>query len=66
MTATSSAPNAVVACKGGDATALENRPTPQPGPGEILLGLRVVGFCGTDLYLSRGVCVASCVSLHMC
>ena len=21
-----------------------------PGPGEMLLGLRVVGFCGTDLF----------------
>jgi len=40
----------VVACLGGDKTALEERPAPSPGPGEILLRLRVVGFCGTDLF----------------
>ncbi len=40
----------VVACLGGDKTALEERPAPTPGPGEMLLGLRVVGFCGTDLF----------------
>ncbi|MBT5375093.1 MAG: zinc-binding dehydrogenase [Rhodospirillaceae bacterium] len=40
----------VVACLGGDQTVLEERPTPVPGKGEILLGLRVVGFCGTDLF----------------
>ena len=39
----------VVACLGGDKTALERRPVPLPGVGEILLRLRVVGFCGTDL-----------------
>ena len=40
----------VVACAGGEATELETRPLPEPGPGEMLLGLRVVGFCGTDLF----------------
>jgi L-iditol 2-dehydrogenase len=58
MTANPSDPNTnplpetghVVACLGGDRTALEQRPVPQPGKGEILLRLRVVGFCGTDLY----------------
>ena len=40
----------VIACLGGDATALQQRPVPQPGKGEILLRLRVVGFCGTDLF----------------
>ncbi len=40
----------VVACKGGEATALERRTMPRTGPGEILLGLRVAGFCGTDLF----------------
>ncbi len=42
--------NVVVACTGGEATRLETRALPDPGPGEILLGLRVVGFCGTDLF----------------
>jgi L-iditol 2-dehydrogenase len=40
----------VVACAGGEATTLEARALPMPGPGEMLLGLRVVGFCGTDLF----------------
>jgi L-iditol 2-dehydrogenase len=40
----------VVACQGGDTTALEQRPVPEVGDGEILLKLRVVGFCGTDLF----------------
>ncbi len=40
----------VVACSGGENTVLEERPLPAPGPGEMLLGLRVVGFCGTDLF----------------
>jgi L-iditol 2-dehydrogenase len=40
----------VVACQGGDTTALEQRTVPEAGAGEILLKLRVVGFCGTDLF----------------
>ncbi len=42
--------NKVVACLGGGATALEERPAPAPGPGEMLLRMRVAGFCGTDLF----------------
>ena len=42
--------NNVIACRGGDATALEPRPVPAIGAGEMLLKLRVVGFCGTDLF----------------
>ena len=42
--------NNVIACRGGDATALEPRPVPEVGAGEMLLKLRVVGFCGTDLF----------------
>ncbi|NQV79318.1 MAG: alcohol dehydrogenase catalytic domain-containing protein [Alphaproteobacteria bacterium] len=57
--------NTVVACTGGDATQLETRSTPQPGPGEILLGLRVVGFCGTDLFkLTTGSAPAGTVLGH--
>jgi L-iditol 2-dehydrogenase len=57
--------NTVVACQGGEETALENRPTPEPGPGEILLGLRVVGFCGTDLFkLTTGSAQAGTVLGH--
>ncbi|MEQ8805352.1 MAG: alcohol dehydrogenase catalytic domain-containing protein, partial [Rhodospirillales bacterium] len=42
--------NNVIACRGGDATVLEPRPVPAIGAGEMLLKLRVVGFCGTDLF----------------
>jgi len=47
--------NNVVACAGGSATRLESRPEQSPDFGELLLRLRVVGLCGTDLYkLSAG------------
>lgn len=42
--------NNVISCLGGDRTALEPRPVLKAGPGEVLLKLRVVGFCGTDLF----------------
>jgi L-iditol 2-dehydrogenase len=42
--------NFVIACGGGERTALEARPVPVAGPGEMLLRLNVVGFCGTDLF----------------
>jgi len=44
------ASNQVVACLGGDETALEKRAAPRAGPGEMVLRLRVSGFCGTDLF----------------
>jgi L-iditol 2-dehydrogenase len=40
----------VVACVGGERTRVEERPTPAPGPGELLLATRAVGLCGTDLF----------------
>lgn len=42
--------NNVVACRGGERTSLEARALPMPAAGEMLLKLRVVGFCGTDLF----------------
>jgi len=42
--------NNAVSCLGGDQTQLEPRPVPTPGPGELVLRLRVVGLCGTDLF----------------
>ncbi len=55
----------VVACLGGSGTVLEERPTPMPGAGEILLRLRVVGLCGTDLFkLDSGSAVAGTVLGH--
>lgn len=40
----------VVVCQGGSHTRIETRPVPVPGTGELLLKLRVVGLCGTDLF----------------
>ena len=40
----------VIACRGGDRTQLEERPLMPPGTGELLLRVRVVGLCGTDLF----------------
>ncbi|MCP5083469.1 MAG: alcohol dehydrogenase catalytic domain-containing protein [Alphaproteobacteria bacterium] len=39
-----------VVCQGGSATALQPVAVPAPAAGEMLLGLRSVGFCGTDLF----------------
>jgi L-iditol 2-dehydrogenase len=39
-----------VACAAGGGTVLERRGAPRPGPGELLLALRVSGLCGTDLF----------------
>ncbi|SDG87064.1 zinc-dependent alcohol dehydrogenase [Roseospirillum parvum] len=39
-----------VTCLGGEQTTLQPFDTPAPGPGELLLDLRVVGFCGTDMF----------------
>ncbi len=50
MTANPSDQNNVITCLGGDRTALQQWPVPEPGKGEILLRLRVVGLCGTDLF----------------
>lgn len=40
----------VVACLGGERTRLEQRQVSLPGEGELLLALRAVGLCGTDLF----------------
>jgi len=40
----------VVACLGGPKTAFEHRTVTPPSAGEMLLRLRTVGFCGTDLF----------------
>ncbi|MFQ5955878.1 MAG: alcohol dehydrogenase catalytic domain-containing protein, partial [Kiloniellales bacterium] len=55
----------VVACLGRDRTTLEERPLPLPGAGELLLGLRVAGLCGTDLFkLATGSAAAGSVLGH--
>lgn len=54
-----------VACTGGNGTRLEARETEKPGPGEMLLGLRAVGLCGTDLYkLDNGLAAPGTVLGH--
>lgn len=40
----------VVACTGGAETAMEDRVLQAPAAGEVLVRLRAVGFCGTDLF----------------
>ena len=40
----------VIACLGGDRTKVEERPLGRPQAGELLLKVRVVGLCGTDLF----------------
>jgi len=65
MTVNTASNNVVIACKGGEDTALEVRQSPEPGPGEILLKLRVVGLCGTDLYkLTTGSALPGTVLGH--
>ncbi len=44
----------VVACAGGDRVRMEARPVLEPARGELLLRLRVVGLCGTDLFKLDG------------
>ncbi len=40
----------VIACRGDDQVAIEERPLQGPRSGELLLKVRVVGLCGTDLF----------------
>lgn len=43
----------VIACVAGDKTELQTREIPRPGSGEMLLAMRAVGLCGTDLFKLR-------------
>ena len=55
----------VIACRGGDRTAVEERPLAPPGAGELLLRVRVVGLCGTDLFkLDNGTVAPGTVLGH--
>ena len=55
----------VAACTGAGGVRLETRPRPVPGPGEMLLRLRVAGLCGTDLFkLGHGTAAAGAVLGH--
>jgi 2-desacetyl-2-hydroxyethyl bacteriochlorophyllide A dehydrogenase len=39
---------------GGPDVRVEERPTPRPGPGEVLVRIRAAGICGSDLRGYRG------------
>ncbi|MEE9265399.1 MAG: alcohol dehydrogenase catalytic domain-containing protein [Gammaproteobacteria bacterium] len=55
----------VIACLGGDRTAVEERPLAPPQAGEMLLRVRVVGLCGTDLFkLDNGTVAPGTVLGH--
>jgi len=43
-----------VMCRGPEDYRLEERPTPTPGPGEVLLKTRSVGICASDLKCYQG------------
>src|SRR2546429_6545388 len=57
MTTTSQIPGAMRTCvltRPGE-LRLEERPVPQPGPGQVLVAVRSVGVCGSDVhYYTRG------------
>ncbi|RJQ09445.1 MAG: zinc-binding dehydrogenase [Bacillota bacterium] len=38
----------------GSPLALEERPVPEPGPGEAVIRVRACGLCGTDLKIAAG------------
>ncbi|GCD45994.1 alcohol dehydrogenase catalytic domain-containing protein [Streptomyces paromomycinus] len=39
----------------GGASRVQARPTPDPGPGEVLLAPEAVSLCGTDIQMLRGL-----------
>ena len=40
--------------RGPGDVALEELPRPEPGPGEVLVQVRVTGICGSDLHVFKG------------
>jgi len=55
----------VIACRGGDRTAVEERALIAPQAGELLLKMRMVGLCGTDLFkLDNGTVTPGTVLGH--
>ncbi len=43
-----------LAVTGPGRLAVADRPSPEPGPGEALVDVRIAGICGTDLQLAQG------------
>jgi 2-desacetyl-2-hydroxyethyl bacteriochlorophyllide A dehydrogenase len=56
-----------VACLAGPGQpfSIEERPVPQPGPGELLLRVAACGLCGSDLHLLDGLQPPSGMSFPM-
>ena len=50
--------NAMVLCRTGDVSrhplTMEDRPIPNPGPGQVLVKIHVCGVCRTDLHVVEG------------
>lgn len=44
----------VVVCPRPGTLTVEKRPAPTPGPNEVLVRVRRVGVCGTDMHIFRG------------
>lgn len=44
----------VLVCAAPGELKVEHRPAPSPGPDEVLLRVRRVGICGTDMHIYRG------------
>ncbi|MET3667069.1 zinc-binding alcohol dehydrogenase family protein [Caulobacter sp. 1776] len=44
----------VLVCAAPGELKIERRPAPEPGPDEVLLRVRRVGICGTDMHIYRG------------
>jgi L-iditol 2-dehydrogenase len=50
-----SGPNLAAVLHGVGDLRVEERPTPEPGPGDVLVAIRSVGICGSDVhYLTHG------------
>lgn len=49
------APNLAAVLHGVGDLRIEERPVPEPGPGDVLVAMRTVGICGSDVhYLTQG------------
>jgi len=45
---------AALVCRGAGDLRVEERPTPTPGPGEVVVRVEACGICGTDLRIASG------------
>ncbi len=44
----------VLLCEEPGSLRIDERPKPSPGPGEVMLRIRRIGVCGTDLHIFQG------------